>query len=97
MECTSVDDLAPLLELAWSEPTNDSVIVLLGAEAAALDFIRDRFVDDAESNSTNEEGLLLACAGLLSRGWDGQDARILSRKIGPAEVEQALAAARGGP
>lgn len=97
VECTSTADLARLLELAWSEPTNDSVIVLLGAEAAALDFIRERFVDDTEANPTNEEGLLLDCAALLSRGWDGLDARILSRKFGPAEVGQALAAAQAPP
>lgn len=87
MECASIEDLARLLELTWREPTNDSVIVLLDAEPAALEFIRNRFVDDAEANPTNEEGLLLDCAALLSRWWDGLGARIVRGSSGPRKLD----------
>lgn len=92
VECMSVEQLARLLADRWSASGNDTLIVVLGAQAGAQDYLETRFVDDVEANPTNEEGLMLDCIASLSKGWDGLDARIFSRQIGPAAVRDALAA-----
>lgn len=94
VECAVQDELAGLLSKVWNESGNDTLIVVVGAQPSALDFLQTRFVDDVEANPTNEEGLLLHSVALLSRGWDGLDARIYSRVLGPVEVEAALTRTR---
>lgn len=91
LRCTGPDELTGIITKAWAASGNDSLIVVLGAQPAVIDFLQTRFVDDVEANPTNEEGMLRDSAALLSRGWDGLDARIYSRVFGPPELEAALA------
>lgn len=93
VECATAEAVTALLARMWNASGNDSLIVVVGVQRDALDYIRQKYVDDVEANPVNEEGILSACTAALSRGWDGADARIYSRTIGPREAEEALAAA----
>lgn len=90
VSCSAPSVFMAVLCRAWEVSGNETLLVAMGHEASVMTFVRTQFADNVEANPVNEEGLLPLVPAILSRGWDGQTASILSRSMDAAVIGAAM-------